>query len=1281
MVAEPSDGSVPALLMEAGRFSVARDWAHAAGYLAAVDALLSGTRNVDRVVLVRLVACYDAAGWSAAAAAARGRLALVGLPDGEMALGAARHANADGRWREAIALTQCALAQEPDADSAFDLLTESALREDMPEAVLDAVARSSRPDMRLAAVSEWLTKLAMAGESGRKRAVGLFLASRAALGHNRSAEQLARFAAELGLTAAIGAYGLLARASLLVPDGLEHHGSGGAGFAAVAALTPAGIAALGDDLVVIAPKGVDGADKAAQVLHCLAEGYGAACDADGLIGLRRTDMQMIALAANDADDLFAAVADRIARIARIAWVEPVDDLPFFDPATCGPVFCGVPFEACGAVCRLQQAGLEVEALPDAPDGLRALVWDRTPSAIVVPESRRQEIEQSLAGLRVAVLTDAEVAQADATTVLGLIGARRDPVLVAVGSGIGNMIQTTPLIAALATGLGRPVDVLMREDFPGCAAIFQGSAKVDRIVTDEIGTARQAYVLVVTTHFFGLDPPSVAAARVVNARDHGSAAALRNCAEVDLNLQLLPVLGLALPQPGEAAQFIGATRRDAMVGYGGARRIGIHAGSKGGKWEAKRWPHFAELAAHLVAAGHEVVSFGSADEAVPGTLDRTGLSLAQTFAEMVGCSGFVANDSGLMHAADALDVPLVAIFAPTSVVKNGPVSRRASVVQVGKECSPCQFDALRLATCRCIAEIPVAAVLEAVQGLFDGGTGQPLPPALAHKTVALMTQVEFDAEEARVRALLADPSALGRLTTRRVREAIRHAPLLGLAPEAAALLEATAWDETAVMLRRHPASATALIEAAAFAVDGAALRPMIDRCIRFAVKQPMSALLLNLLRLLQDHCGAHAAQSVLRNLQRDRLPLLLARAPISAIAGGNLPVLADKRALELRVLAALVGGNRPAFIAALNVCLMTGCRVDALIRLLRNSTQEVADLRLDPAELLADLGRGSCLATILFPGRAACRSGGGDEAIMDSAARGDLGPLNHWLTEQLAGLTPVTLRGGSLRAVLASALEALPEVGHADHGMATIIMSARDPQPDLFDLALRSVLVQTYRNLEVLVIDDNSVVPVASLLPEDLRDHPALRVVRLTQQVGTYVCRNIGLQQARGAWIGFHDCDDVAHPQRVELQIDRLVANPQLGVCYVGHMRFDACGRIQPELDGKMVGDGPVTSIFRRELFDRVGVFAPVRSRGDIEMRERIEALCGAEVIGYSRMPLLFCAGGQTLSARTQLAFAAPLALFRRAFRERIRIIDERSGSVLKLGHLAIPVAMGLQATV
>lgn len=64
------------------------------------------------------------------------------------------------------------------------------------------------------------------------------------------------------------------------------------------------------------------------------------------------------------------------------------------------------------------------------------------------------------------------------------------------------------------------------------------------------------------------------------------------------------------------------------------------------------------------------------------------NLAEAAAVIGRCGAFVTNDSGLMHMAAAMDVPMVAVFGSTDPIATGPRSRKARVVRHPISCSPC-----------------------------------------------------------------------------------------------------------------------------------------------------------------------------------------------------------------------------------------------------------------------------------------------------------------------------------------------------------------------------------------------------------------------------------------------------------------------------------------------------------------------------------------------------------------------------------------------------------------
>ena len=92
-------------------------------------------------------------------------------------------------------------------------------------------------------------------------------------------------------------------------------------------------------------------------------------------------------------------------------------------------------------------------------------------------------------------------------------------------------------------------------------------------------------------------------------------------------------------------------------------------------------------------------------------------------------------------------------------------------------------------------------------------------------------------------------------------------------------------------------------------------------------------------------------------------------------------------------------------------------------------------------------------------------------------------------------------------------------------------------------AIMSVLMQTYKDLELIVVDDGSTDNTQDLL-RSIKD-PRLRVVTLKHNSGISAARNAGIRIARGEFIGSQDSDDVWLAEKLEKQVKALATAPSL----------------------------------------------------------------------------------------------------------------------------------------
>jgi len=178
-------------------------------------------------------------------------------------------------------------------------------------------------------------------------------------------------------------------------------------------------------------------------------------------------------------------------------------------------------------------------------------------------------------------------------------------------------------------------------------------------------------------------------------------------------------------------------------------------------------------------------------------------------------------------------------------------------------------------------------------------------------------------------------------------------------------------------------------------------------------------------------------------------------------------------------------------------------------------------------------------------------------------------------------------------------------------------------------AVESALAQTYRDLQVIVVDDGSTDHTQAML-----SGYGTRIHTITQENrGVSAARNAGILAAQGDYFVFLDADDLLPANKLALQVPMLKARPDWGLVYSGYQHVDENGtRIlhesRPNKQGYVLKDLLRRALFfplgaalvRRACLDRVGLFdESCPAAADVDMWTRIAR--AGYAFGYVDQPL------------------------------------------------------------
>jgi heptosyltransferase-2 len=180
------------------------------------------------------------------------------------------------------------------------------------------------------------------------------------------------------------------------------------------------------------------------------------------------------------------------------------------------------------------------------------------------------------------------------------------------------------------------------------------------------------------------------------------------------------------------EFLAAHRRHTGAPLIAISPIAAYGPAK--EWPAQRYAELIDLVEKL--AGAECLLLGTASDrpkcqqvaamARKGAIVVAGhTDVGELKALLSLCDGFAGNDSGTMHLAAAIGIPVVGIFGSTNPLRTGPAGLKTMAIYHPVECSPCLKRTCRFGHYRCLQAV---TPIEVAQALTQLGAFAKAPPA-------------------------------------------------------------------------------------------------------------------------------------------------------------------------------------------------------------------------------------------------------------------------------------------------------------------------------------------------------------------------------------------------------------------------------------------------------------------------------------------------------------------------------------------------------------------------
>jgi len=229
---------------------------------------------------------------------------------------------------------------------------------------------------------------------------------------------------------------------------------------------------------------------------------------------------------------------------------------------------------------------------------------------------------------------------------------------------------------------------------------------------------------------------------------------------------------------------------------------------------------------------------------------------------------------------------------------------------------------------------------------------------------------------------------------------------------------------------------------------------------------------------------------------------------------------------------------------------------------------------------------------------------------------------HWLNKPLlaSGFAPLKLRNASEPLAIDNVTA---DVSPIEDGLkVSVIMPSFNAQ-ETIEMAARGILEQSWRNLELIIVDDASTDDTWAIVQAIAANDERVIPIRQPVNGGVYKARNTGLSASSGEYVTVNDADDWSHPQRIAAQVGDILKGHTFNSTYGVRATADLVGAAKPR-SGYCITENTSSLLLPSKIVKELGGWDEVRFSSDSELYFRVMMMTGHnERILWKFVPLAF----------------------------------------------------------